>query len=284
MGMNILTFDIEEWFHILDHGSTKTEADWQGFESRIHRNMDTIFEILEQRNLKATFFCLGWVAREYPEVIKRIDENGYEVASHSYMHQLAFEQDRKTYTDDLVRSIKELENLTGKKVVTYRAPGFSIGDENKWALEVLAELGIERDASIFPAERAHGGFANFRAQEPCLIKFGDHQLKEFPINTFRFMNKDLVFSGGGYFRLMPYSLVKRLSKKSDYIMTYFHPRDFDAGQPMIKDLPLSRKFKSYVGLKGCRKKLEKWLDQFEFTDIETADRNIDWGAVKTIEL
>ena len=280
--MKILTFDIEEWFHILDNDATKTEADWEGFESRIHGNMDKIHGMLDDQ--KATFFCLGWVARKFPEVLKEIDRRGHEIATHSDLHQLAYEQNRQTFEQDLERSIKSIEDVIGKKVRAYRAPGFSLMAQNKWVFEVLMKNGIEIDASIFPAERSHGGFAQFGHAEPCWIDIDGMRMKEFPINLSSFAGKNLIFSGGGYFRLFPYPLLDALTRNSDYVMTYFHPRDFDAKQPMVPGLNFVRKFKSYYGLKGCLSKLDKLIKKHEFVDIRTAEASIDWVKAKVVKL
>jgi len=280
--MKILTFDIEEWFHILDNDATKTEAEWEGFESRIHGNMDKIHEMLGDQ--KATFFCLGWVARKYPEVLKDIDRRGHEIATHSDLHQLAYEQNRQTFEQDLERSIKSIEDIIVKNVRAYRAPGFSFMEQNKWVFEVLMKNGIEIDASIFPAERSHGGFAQFGHAEPCWIDIDGMRMKEFPINLSSFAGKNLIFSGGGYFRLFPYPLLDFMTKNSDYVMTYFHPRDFDAEQPMVPGLNFVRKFKSYYGLKGCLPKLDKLIKKHEFVDIRTAEASIDWEKAKVVYL
>lgn len=280
--MKILTFDIEEWFHILDNDATKTEAEWEGFESRIHGNMDKIHGMLGEQ--KATFFCLGWVARKFPEVLKEIDKRGHEIATHSDLHQLAYEQNRQVFEQDLERSIKSIEDVIGKKVRAYRAPGFSLMEQNKWVFEVLMKNGIEIDASIFPAERSHGGFAKFGHAEPCWIDIDGMRMKEFPINLSSFAGKNLIFSGGGYFRLFPYPLLDIMTKNSDYVMTYFHPRDFDAQQPMVPGLNFVRKFKSYYGLKGCLSKLDKLIKKHEFVDIRTAEASIDWKKAKVVKL
>ena len=282
--MNILTFDIEEWFHILDNDSTKTVNEWGKYESRIHQNMERIFDLLEKHNQKATFFCLGWVGETYPEIIKEISNRGYEVGSHTRMHQLIYEQERETFKKDLEYSIKTLEDLTGKKVKYFRAPGFSIREDNKWAFEVIAEQGIEVDCSIFPAPRAHGGFPSYKQPIPSILKYKDVALKEFPISFKTIYGRPVIFSGGGYFRLFPYPFIKQWTKQSDYVMSYLHPRDFDAGQPVIKELSAFRKFKSYVGLKSAEKKLEQWLTDFKFIDLGTAVKQIDWHSVSVVNL
>jgi polysaccharide deacetylase family protein (PEP-CTERM system associated) len=282
--MNILTFDIEEWFHILDNDSTKTEAEWSGYEKRLDQNMERLFDLLKRKNQKATFFCLGWVAREYPHIIRRINEEGYEIATHSDRHQLAYEQNRAEFSEDLKRSIGSIEEVTGEKVKAYRAPGFSLKEENKWVFEVLAENGIEVDCSIFPSARSHGGFASFGHAEPAMVEMNGVRFKEFPINLYEFAGRNMIFSGGGYFRLLPYWMIKHMMKRSDYVMTYFHPRDFDAGQPMIGELNAIRKFKSYYGLGSAFDKLERLISDFEFTDLRTAVERVDWEKGKIIQI
>lgn len=282
--MNILTFDIEEWFHILDNNSTKSEKNWSNFSKRIHSNMDTIFEILDQTDCKASFFVLGWIAEKYPDVVLEIKRRGFEIGSHTHFHQLAYNQNKVEFHNDVDRSIKTLEDITGDSVRMFRAPGFSITEKNKWAFEVLHELGIEIDSSVFPAGRAHGGMKSYGHAEPSLLEYNGISLKEFPINTHSLLTKNLVFSGGGYFRVLPYRCIENFTKKTNYVMSYFHPRDFDYGQPLIEDLNLIRKFKSYVGLKKTKSKLISWLTDFNFTDLKTAEENIDWQNVKKIKL
>ena len=282
--MNILTFDVEDWFHILDNDSTKNEKQWLQFESRIEHNMDKIFALLEKHNQKATFFSIGWVARKYPKLLKKIDSLGYEIATHSDMHQLAYEFNRDQFRKDLDISVKSIEDITGKKVRAYRAPGFSLMKENKWVFEELVNHGIEIDCSVFPAKRAHGGFEEFGCSEPAYINVNGAKLKEFPINVYPVFGKKIIFSGGGYFRLLPYSLLKYFMNHSDYVMTYLHPRDFDPDQPMIKDLSMVRRFKSYVGLEAALNKLEKLITDFNFVDLYEADKMIEWNNAKVVEL
>ena len=282
--MKILTFDIEEWFHILDNPSTKSEKQWSGYESRIHLNMEKIFALLDKSQAKASFFILGWVAEKYPEVVREISDRGYEIGSHTTLHQLVYEQKRGDFYQDVDRSIKTLEDISGKKVTMFRAPGFSITERTKWAFEVLYELGIRIDSSVFPAGRAHGGMPTYGASEPTILKYNGIQLKEFPINTHSILGKPLIYSGGGYFRATPYRLLKKWTIANDYVMSYIHPRDLDPAQPMIKELTVLRKFKSYVGLRSANGKLEKWLEDFDFVDISMANKSIDWEAVKTVQL
>jgi peptidoglycan-N-acetylglucosamine deacetylase len=282
--MKILTFDIEDWFHILDNESTKFVKQWSNFNSRIQLGMDLIFDILETSEKSATFFVVGWMAEKYPEIIREISDRGFEIASHTHLHQLAYEQDRKTFYRDVERSIKTLEDCTGKKVSSFRAPGFSITENNKWAFEDLHKLGITKDSSVFPAGRAHGGMPSFNIALPSIIDYNGIKLKEFPINTHTILGKPFIFSGGGYFRLLPYKTIKHWTIQSNYVMTYFHPRDFDREQPIVPGLSLSRRFKSYVGINNCKHKLERWLSDFEFINLNQADKSIDWNQVPVVKL
>lgn len=282
--MNILTFDIEEWFHILDNNSTKTEKEWSNYESRINSNMDKIFRFLEESNLKATFFIVGWIAEKYPNVVKKIDFLGHEIGSHTHMHQLMYQQSKKQVEDDLKKSIYALETLTGKKIRAFRAPGFSITESNKMVFEILAENGITHDCSVFPANRAHGGFSGYKKSVPSIIEINNYRIKEFPINTTSLFGHKWIFSGGGYFRLTPLRLIKHWTKSSDYVMTYFHPRDFDPKQPIIRELSIFRKFKSYIGLSSCMNKLKNWTADFDFVDLASADELIDWDKAPVVKL
>lgn len=200
------------------------------------------------------------------------------------MHQLVYEQKPEEFEKDLAYSIKTLENITGQKVKYFRAPGFSITENEKWAFDILVKLGIEIDCSIFPAPRAHGGFPTYKHPIPSILKYNGIELKELPINYTCILGKPIIYTGGGYFRLFPYLLIKKWSKDSEYVMSYLHPRDFDPDQPVIKELNTFRRFKSYVGLKNSLKKLEKWLTDFRFIDIKTAISEIDWTEVPVVNI
>ena len=282
--MRILTFDIEEWFHILDHDSVSNPASWDEYESRLNENVEKILYLLDDTNQKATFFVLGWIAEKYPDVVKKIKFSGHEIGSHSCYHQLIYEQDKRIFQDDLEKSLSVLEDLTGEKVRYYRAPGFSLTEDCLWAFDVLAENGIEIDCSIFPAGRAHGGFKGFGKAMPARIDTGSGVIKEFPINTVRFFQKNIIFSGGGYFRLFPYFFMRSWFDSEPYIMTYFHPRDFDLGQPVIRGLSTVRKFKAYYGINAAFEKLEKLLNEFEFIDLSEANKRILWESTPVIKV
>lgn len=282
--MNILTFDVEEWFHLLDFDATRSETEWGKYEVRIYENLDRILDILETTNTKATFFIIGWIAKTYPDVVKKIAAK-YQIGSHTMNHQLVWQQTPEDFRNDVESSVKLLQDITGQPVECFRAPGFSIRESEAWAYDILADLGIKYDCSIFPAHHAHGGMASYGAAVPSLIKHGNTAMKEFPVTTKDFMGKKIIFSGGGYFRLAPYWLIKKWSKESgDYLLSYIHPRDLDGGQPMLEGLPLKRKFKSYVGTKGAAEKLRKYLKDFNFTDVKTAAENICWEKVPIVSL
>ena len=282
--MHILTFDIEEWFHLLDVDGINSESKWLNYESRIHQNVDRILNLLQELNINATFFIVGWIAEKHPDVIRRIDELGYEIGSHSHNHQLVYQQNQYEFSQDLRRSLDVIQNIIGKKISSYRAPGFSITEDTKWALDALNENGIIYDCSIFPAQRAHGGVPSYIGVGPSILRHNGITIREFPINFTNVFKNKIIFSGGGYFRLLPYSLIRLWTKKSDYVMSYFHPRDFDKEQPIIKELSPFRKFKSYVGLSGCMNKLHHWLNDFHFTDLRTAASEFDWDTANVIDL
>ena len=282
--MKILTIDLEDWFHILAHEQTSTPVHWEKFESRVEANTEWLLGQLARFTQPATFFCLGWIAKKYPLLVKKISEAGHEIACHSMNHQLVFEQSPEQFRNDLHESMDILQQVTGKKIISYRAPGFSVSEKTRWIFEILAGAGIENDCSVFPAGRNHGGYINFPFVNPCIISVNGIQLKEFPINPATFAGQKIIYSGGGYFRLLPYALISGVVRKSDYVMTYFHPRDFDAGQPVIKSLPVKRKFMSYNGLKTSRRKFEKLLSEFAFTNVERAAIQVDWNKADSIAL
>ena len=282
--MNILTFDVEEWFHLLDFDATRGEEQWKNFEVRIYDNVERVLGILEDSGTSATFFIIGWVAKTYPDLVRRIAEK-YQVGSHTMSHQLVWQQGRDAFREDVTSSVKLLEDITGKEVECFRAPGFSIRESEGWAFETLHDLGIQYDCSVFPARHAHGGMASYPERTPGIIQYQGIRIREFPVSFKTVAGRHLVFSGGGYFRLFPYSLIKRWSRDSgDYLLGYVHPRDLDPGQPVLEGLPMVRKFKSYVGLRGAESKLRRWLADFDFMDVATAAKQVAWDDVPVVDL
>jgi polysaccharide deacetylase family protein (PEP-CTERM system associated) len=280
--MNLLTFDIEDWYNC---DFITPDMNWERYEVRIYEGVDRILKELEGRRISGTFFCLGWIAEKHPEVIRKIHKNGHHIGCHSYRHELAFRLDRNSFKEDTSKAKSLIEDLIGEKVNAYRAPGFSITEKNTWALEVLVELGFEYDCSIFPAAHDYGGFVSYGKAEPAVIQLNNNlQIKEFPMNTRHILGRNLVFSGGGFFRFYPYFLIKDWAIDSSYLMTYFHPRDFDPGQPMLESLPPMRKFKSYVGLSTAFAKFQNLLNDFTFVSVKDAGKLVNWETSRIVQL
>jgi polysaccharide deacetylase family protein (PEP-CTERM system associated) len=282
--MHVLSFDVEDWFHLLEHDAVRNETSWSSFDRKLPRMLERILNLLEESGAKATFFCLGWVAREYPELVRDIDRAGHEIGSHSDVHTLISEQSPEEFRDELRRSKDSLEQVVGKSVRAFRAPGFSLVPRCSWAFEVLVEEGFEVDCSVFPARRAHGGFPGFGSARPLRIQTAAGQLREFPMNTAELGGRRLVFSGGGYFRLLPLAVLQQLWRRSDYTMTYFHPRDFEPNQPFLPGLGPVRRFKSYYGLGRSESKLRAILREFTFESVEAAEKKVDWPNMPLIRL
>ena len=280
--MNILTFDVEDWYNC---DTNITDINWDKYEVRIYEGVERILQELANRNLRATFFCLGWIAEKHPNVIRSIHAQGHNIGCHSYQHELSFRFDRFGFKQDTEKSKKLIEDLIGESINAFRAPGFSITPKNIWSLEVLTELGFEYDCSISPTWQNYGDFTSYGIAEPAILKLPNgNKIKEFPLNFQNLMGKNLVFSGGGFFRFLPYWFIKHWASRSLYMMTYFHTRDFDPDQPMIDSLPPMRKFKSYVGLSTSFAKFQKLLNDFDFVSVEAADKLIDWNTIRVIEL
>jgi polysaccharide deacetylase family protein (PEP-CTERM system associated) len=275
--MNILTFDLEEWYVYQLY--SKGGKDY--YLPILDRYLHKLLDLLDEQNCKATFFCLGEVAREYPDVIRQIAARGHEIGCHSDKHTWITKLTPEEFYLDTKTAIDILQDITGTKVKSYRAPAFSIGDKNKWALEILGKAGIENDCSIFPANRDFGGFPEFKYQVPCRIRYHDVVIKEFPIATTTLFGQEIAYSGGGYFRLIPYSIISKLVKQNEYVMSYFHIRDFDAEQKQIINL---RYFKNYYGIKSAYTKLTRFVKEFDFINIECAGTFIDWDNVPIISL
>jgi polysaccharide deacetylase family protein (PEP-CTERM system associated) len=287
--MNILTFDIEDWW-AYEYYSIGNKNDYL---PRLNGYLNDILDILDQNDIKATFFCLGVIARQYPEIVKMIYNRGHHIGCHSDSHSFLNEKSPDFFYNDTRIAIDSLEQVTGEKINAYRAPAFSFTEKNKWVFEILFELGMEYDCSIFPAKRDFGGgFPSIGENEPFLINYNNARIKEFPMSIFFFMGKSMAYSGGGYFRLLPYMLIRKIMHKNDYAITYFHIRDFDFYQKRIfqdfdlrqKRISLKRYFQSYIGIKNAYKKFLRLLDEHKFVDINQAAEKINWDQVKIVNL
>ena len=292
--MNILTFDTEEWYiEKVLHGGR--EIKYKQFDETFYKLLD----VLDQHGLKGTFFCLGKLAEEFPHVVKQIADRGHEIGCHSHQHQWLNRMTEKEFREDSHSAIDALQQLIGQKVVSYRAPAFTIGESNKWAIEVLAACGIENDASIFPAKRAFGGFSSFGEAAPCFIHHGGVRLREFPVCIASMLGKNVVFSGGGYFRIYPYWYLNHQMKHRDYTIWYFHLNDLISEQKKIVSREqyenyyhepgtllnrYMRYIKTSIGSAGAFDKLTKLMDKGNFVNIRHAVEIIDWSKVKTVNL
>lgn len=279
--INILTFDIEEWYHF---DILSTEEKWEKYPTRIDLYLPRVLDKLDEHQTKATFFCLGWIARTYPNVLKQIQERGHELACHSDKHFFVREMTPESFNEDLSLALDSIENAIGEKVISFRAPAFTISEDATWAFEVLAENGIKNDCSIFPTTRSFGGFPSFGEATPSLIKYKNYQIKEFPISSGTILGKQVVFGGGGYFRLFPYWLIKKLMNQLDYNMTYLHMRDFDYEQPRFKHLSAMRYFKSYHGIRKAYPKFLRMLNDYKWLNLEQAVKKIDFNNIRQVEL
>ena len=292
--MNILTFDIEEWFLEKAYFGNK-----QSKYAEYDRLLDDLLEKLSNKGLKGTFFCVGKLGEEFPDVVGKIDSAGHEVGCHSNTHQWLNKMTYKQAMEDTHKAVDSLEQCIGKKVTSYRAPAFSIGNKNKWAFEILAANGITCDASVFPASRDFGGFPEFTKMEPALVKYNGIELHEYPIATTKLLGKDIAYSGGGYFRFFPYRYVEKKMKQATYSMTYFHLGDLN---PVVSGVMSKEDFESYfnepgtlkarnlryiktnLGVRGNKRKLFKLIEDIDFNNIEAADHQIDWNEAPVVFL
>ena len=288
--MNILTFDIEEWYlEFLLHGGRAEK--YQEYD----KYLNLILDKLDERGIKATFFCVGGMGREFPAVVKKIYDRGHEIGSHSNIHTWLNKMTPDECREDTKVAVDSLQQCIGDKILSYRAPAFSIGESNKWAFEILAENGIERDSSVFPAARDFGGFANFGCQKPCVVSYNGIQIKEFPIPMVNFAGKQVAYSGGGYFRFFPLWFIKNQMAKSDYAMTYFHISDLlpevegvkskDAYEAYFKEKgTLVNRYKRYVksnlGKQSAFNKMMKLIDDMDFINLSEAVSKVEWADNK----
>lgn len=260
---NLFSIDLEDWFHILDSDAAPRMSQWSEQESRVEKNTQTLLDELERAGVSCTFFVLGWIAENYPDLVRRIADAGHEVASHGYAHGLIYQQTREEFRDDLRRANDTIEAAAGTKPRGFRAPGFSIRHDSEWALDILAEEGFEYDSSVFPASRNHGGLPGAHPL-PTLLANG---LREFPVSTIETPLRRVAYLGGGYLRLFPASLILHWARgqrtRDESLVLYLHPRDVDIEQPRL-GLGAVRNFKSYVGLRGCLDKVRTLLREFEW--------------------
>lgn len=290
--MNVLTFDIEEWYleKILHGGREAIYAEYD-------RYLDLILDALDSRGFKATFFCLGGMATDFPQVVRKIDNRGHDIGCHSFKHTWLNKMTEEEAYEDTRNAIDALEQCIGKKVVSYRAPAFSIGKSNKWALRVLAECGIKCDASIFPAERDFGGFPQYTEKAPALVFSEKSIIKEFPVCITKLLHHEVAYSGGGYFRFFPLSYIRKEMAKSAYNMAYFHIGDLVPESSGVKSRKeyeeyfkepgtlknrYMRYFKTNLGKKNAFAKFLNLIEKENFISLDQADKMVNWDEVHSV--
>ncbi|WP_417594311.1 XrtA system polysaccharide deacetylase [Parasphingorhabdus sp.] len=268
--LNAMSVDIEDWFQVGAFETVIDRADWDTLEQRVERNTEAVLALFDEAGIKATFFILGWVAERYPALMEQIAAAGHEIANHGYDHARVFTLTPDQFRNDLDRSRKILEDTSGQKVVGYRAPSFSIDQRTPWAHEILAEQGYAYSSSVAPINHDHYGWAGSPrfAWKPV----GQSDFIELPVTTVKLGNRILAAGGGGFFRLLPYTLYDRAIRKmhSDDgrgAIFYFHPWEIDPDQPRVSNAPIKSKIRHYTNLKSMRGKLLQ------------AGQDFNWGRV-----
>jgi polysaccharide deacetylase family protein (PEP-CTERM system associated) len=284
----ILSFDVEEHYRIeAARGLTINSQQVAHYRQRLDYSTRWLLDQLAARQAQATFFVVGQITEHNPGLIRAIADAGHEVASHSWDHHRVHHFTRETFRDDVRRSKVALEQVTGSAVVGFRAPTFSIVRETLWAIDVLAELGMRYDSSIYPVRHDRYGIPE-APRWPFLARGETSTLLEFPLLTWRMLGVNLPVGGGGYFRLFPLALMHRGAAQTlrqgqpPVVMLYFHPWEFDPEQERLP-LPRVRYFRTYVGLKRSRDRLATLLNQYRFERaIDVAESLIVGSALPKV--
>jgi polysaccharide deacetylase family protein (PEP-CTERM system associated) len=259
---NILTIDLEDWYHCLD----EDPANWCLYEDRVVLAARRVLKILSANDTRATFFVLGHVAERHPELIREIQRAGHEVGCHGYEHKFAYRQTPAEFESDVGRAARLLSSITGEPVLSYRAPYFSITRKSLWALPVLRDLGFKYDSSVFPVHNHRYGIPG----APRLPFTTDEGIVEVPVSTFPLARVHLPFAGGVYFRFFSYGFVRgmcrRLNARGESVVFYLHPWEVDEEQPRIR-LPPALKLRHYWGLAHTAGKLDRLLKEFRFGPV-----------------
>lgn len=265
-----MSIDVEDWFQVENLHTVIDRSSWNERECRVVRNMDRMLELLDANSIRCTCFILGWVAERHPDLVRRIAAAGHEIASHGTGHDLIYSLSHDQFREDVRRSKKILEDLTGRKVIGYRAPNFSITD---WAINILQELGFIYDSSAFPtvAHDRYGSLKGMQAGIPISeIRPGFHEVC---VSCLPLGKRGLPWGGGGYFRVIPYRVfrfgVQRILRSGSPYVFYIHPWEIDPGQPRMRGLKRSHAFRHYVNLKHCEKRWNRLLGDFAWTTLGT---------------
>jgi polysaccharide deacetylase family protein (PEP-CTERM system associated) len=272
---NIITFDLEEWYHILDIPYPLEYSFGPKISFHTQNSLEKILDLLSIHGVTCTFFVLGKLAENNPEIVSKIHSAHHEIASHGYNHDLITSLNPDQFRSDIRRSKNILEDITGKPVLGYRGPGFSITAKNLWAFDVIAEEGYAYDATTYPGYHGHGGLPGMPVAPFILKTEKGGELEEYPVTLFNLMITKTAFAGGGYFRLFPYILIssfyKLMNRKNIPVTSYFHARDFDPNVPRVP-MPIHRRFKCYVNLKKTYPKLAKIIKKYPSCSIR------DWKS------
>lgn len=269
--LNALTFDIEDYFQVEAFKDYIDFEDWHHYPSRVVENTQKILDILSERDVKATFFTLGWIAERFPEMITRIAEGGHEIATHGYAHHMVYKQTPEEFEQDLGKSIEVLEGISGCQVIGYRAPTYSIVEESFWAFDTLIKYNMLYDSSIFPITHDRYGVPDGERFPHQIQRANGKTILEFPLSTLRLWKWNFPIAGGGYLRLFPYWLIKfgiqRLNQHQKPGIIYLHPWELDPEQPRIPNLPRLTRIRHYLNLHSTATKLHNLIRDFEFAPV-----------------
>ena len=277
---NALTIDVEDYFQVSAFAPYISRDGWNQRECRVERNVDRILALLDNQKTLATFFILGWIAERYPALVRRIAAQGHEIASHGYGHQRASDLNRSEFLSDIRMARHILEDLGGEAVLGYRAPSFSIGAENLWAFDCLADAGYRYSSSVYPIQHDHYGMPD----SPRFAYEAKANLVELPVTTVNVFGKNLPASGGGYFRLLPFPLsrwmMNRVNQHDEQSgIFYFHPWEIDANQPRVPGIDSKTRFRHYVNISKMEDKLVRLLKAFNWARVDYVFRKeISRGA------
>lgn len=267
---NVISVDVEEWFHVEAFASHIPRTDWDQLERRARPSMEALLELFERQRVKCTFFVLGWVAERDPDLVREITAAGHEIASHGWSHRPVWDLSPAQFLDEVKRSKRLLEELSGTPVLGYRAPTFSITNKTLWALGSLREAGYSYDSSIFPVIHDRYGIPN----APLEIHRHEAGIWEMPMSVMELWRYRLPVAGGGYFRLYPYTVTRRaiaeMNAKERPAIVYLHPWEFDPGQPRPAGIGKVTRFRHYSGIRDNLAKLARLLDDFAFTTAGSA--------------
>lgn len=265
---NVFSVDVEDWFHVFYLKDKINSEDWELCNGVVSKGVSRILKILNEHNTSATFFVLGWVAEHYPEVIEKIYEEGHEIASHGYSHNLVTELNPAEFSLDLKKSIDIIERTSHSKVLGYRAPLGSINKETLWFFDELVKQGIKYDSSIYPTKSlVFSGLDGF----PRKAHYVKEGLIEVPLSVTKFLSLDLPLSGGFYLRSLPFPLYKHCiqkeNKNGNPVVIYIHPWELELSYPRLINSPIMH-FIQYHKLNTVEKKIKHLLKEFNFSSVQ----------------